>query len=324
VKDGTEILSQVIFSQEDIHAHYGGVFPEMAARRHVDVIHKTIELAFTKARLTPKDIDGIAVAYTPGLMGSLLIGVNTAKSLCLAWDKPLIGVNHVEAHLYAAMMQTDLSKIAFPSLGLVISGGHTLLFEISSFTNYSVIASTQDDAIGEAFDKVAILLGYSYPGGAKIEKIAEKGNPLAYPFKPARVKKSLLDFSYSGLKTAVLYAVQNKILTDQEKADIAASFQRAAFKTILQKLALLCSKKTYPYLFVGGGVAANQYFRKELSLLFKENFYFPSLELCQDNAAMIAGFGFQKLKKNRKGDPLDLEPMPRAPFATCENFNFSV
>ncbi len=315
VKDGKEILSLITASSADIHAQYGGVFPEMACRRHVEAILPVIEAAMKKAKVTQEDIDLIAVAKGPGLIGALLIGMQAAKGLAIAWQKPFIGVNHVEAHLYAAMMQ---EPGPFPALGLVLSGGHTLLLQIQDIGNYVPIGTTVDDALGEAFDKVAILLGLPYPGGPHVEKLALKGNPKSYPFRAGRVKKSPVDFSFSGIKTSVLYTVRDKKeLSDEDKADIAASFQEAALSDIAHKTQI--ALKEFPdtkAIYLGGGVCNNDRLRS----LFAEKFpdlpiFWPSKELSSDNAAMIAGLGFQKFIRNPVSDPLDLEAKSRIPIA---------
>ena len=227
VKDGREILSNVVASSADVHEKYKGVFPELACRRHIDAIIPVIDEAMQKAGVTPEEIDCIAVARGPGLVGALLIGMNAAKGLSIAWQKPLIGVNHVEAHLYASMM--DLDHIPSPALGLVLSGGHTLLLKIWDVGRYEPIGTTVDDAIGEAFDKVAALLGLPYPGGPPVERLAKTGNRSAYSFTAGKVKKNPFDFSFSGLKTAVLYAVRGKEI---EKSDVAASFKKPLYETL--------------------------------------------------------------------------------------------
>lgn len=218
VEDGRRILSNVVASSADIHERFGGVFPELACRRHIDAILPVIDEALRKAAVTPKEIDLIAVAKGPGLVGALLIGMNAAKGLSIAWEKPLIGVNHVEGHLYASMM--ELSDIPLPALGVVLSGGHTLLLKILDIGSYEPIGTTVDDAVGEAFDKVASLLGLPYPGGPHVERLAKTGNPKGCHFTPGNVKKNPLDFSFSGLKTAVLYTVKGQAA---QKEDIAAS-----------------------------------------------------------------------------------------------------
>lgn len=320
VKDGKQILSNVVASSADIHERYGGVFPELACRRHIDAIIPVVEEAIQKAGVAPSDIDGIAVARGPGLIGALLIGMNAAKGLSIAWKKPLIGVNHVEAHLYAAMMEQD--SLPFPALGLVLSGGHTLMLKIFNVGSYEKIGTTVDDAIGEAFDKIAALLGLPYPGGPHVEKLALLGNCKAHSFSAGKVKKSPLDFSFSGLKTNVLYAVngQNNTkknsLTDSQKADIAASFQETALLDIADKAALALQSFPCKAIFLGGGVCNNQ----RLRAIFSEKFphiptYWPSAKLTLDNAAMIAGLGYHQFLQKMEGDSLDLEVQTRIPIA---------
>ncbi len=307
VQDGKTILSNVLASSVDIHEKYGGVFPELACRRHIDAILPVIDEAIQKAKLTPDKIDLIAVAMGPGLIGALLIGMNAAKGLAIAWKKPLIGINHIEAHLYASMMHLD--TILLPALGLVLSGGHTLMVKILGVGRYEQVGTTVDDAIGEAFDKVGNLLGLSYPGGPQVEKLAEQGDPKAHAFRAGRVKRSPLDFSFSGLKTAVLYALKDNYI----KENIAASFQETAFRDIANK-ALTASKQfDCQAIFLGGGVTANG----RLKAIFKETFpklpiFLPKPPLSLDNAAMIAGLGAKKFVP--PGDPLDLEVKTRIPI----------
>ncbi len=310
VKDGHQIVSNIVASSADIHEKYGGVFPELACRKHIEAILPVIDEAIHKAQIQPEDIDLIAVAKGPGLIGALLIGMNAAKGLSIAWNKPLIGINHVEAHLYASMM--DLKEIPLPALGIVLSGGHTLIVKILNIGSYEPQATTVDDAIGEAFDKVAALLKLPYPGGPHVERLAKKGNPRAHPFSAGKVKRSPLDFSFSGLKTAVLYAVKGneKIIPE----DIAASFQETAFKDIAHKARLI--SKTFPCqaIFLGGGVCANQRLRELMAETFPHlPIYWPPGELSLDNAAMIAGLGGKKYLAGFK-DSLDLEVQTRIPL----------
>lgn len=312
VKEGREILSNVLASSVDLHEKYGGVFPELACRRHIDVIIPVIDEALQKAGVTPQEIDLIAVAKGPGLIGALLIGMNAAKGLAIAWNKPFIGVNHVEAHLYASMM--GMEKLPLPALGVVLSGGHTLLLKILEVGRYEPIGTTADDAVGEAFDKVASLLGLPYPGGPPIEAWAKKGNPHAYSFSAGKVKRSPFDFSFSGLKTSVLYAVKGKELSDAQKADVAASFQETALRDIAKKAALAAQATSCRAIFLGGGVCNNQRLRE----LFRETFFhtplfWPPPQLSLDNAVMIAGLGMKKFLG--ESDPLDLEVQTRISFA---------
>lgn len=320
VKDGKHILSNVVASSAELHKRYGGVFPEIACRRHSECILPVITEALQKAHVSPAEIDLIAVAKGPGLVGALLIGMQAAKGLSIAWQKPLIGVNHVEAHLYAAMMETAPEDL-FPALGLVLSGGHTLLLKIRAQGHYEVLGSTVDDALGEAFDKVATLLGLGYPGGPEVEKLALQGNPRAFPLKAGQVKKNPLDFSLSGLKTNVLYTLkgqngtQEGRLGEAQKADLAASFQETALQDVVDKAYLASKQFDCKAIFLGGGVCNNQ----RLRALFGQKFpatplFWPPAALTLDNAAMIAGLGYAQFALRGSGDPLDLEVQTRIPL----------
>lgn len=322
VENGTLILSNVVTSQHDIHSQYGGVFPELASRRHAETMIPVINQALMDASLTLDDIDLIAVANGPGLMGSLLVGVNAAKSLSLSLKKPLIGVNHVEAHLYAALMsQSELPT--FPCLGVVLSGAHTSLVLIEEIGKYSVIGQTIDDAIGEAFDKVAKVMDLDYPGGPKVEKLARDGNPHTFPLKSGRVKGKTFHFSFSGIKTGVLYAVKGQNgkeqertpITKQEKADIAASFQHAVFSDIIKKSLLAAKEYNCQTLIFGGGVTNSQTLREMYRYSAPEYTHFwPSGGLSLDNGAMIAGLGYHAFQRKMHGDSLDLEALTRITF----------
>lgn len=314
VKDGREILSNVIASQTETHRPYNGVFPEMASRQHVDLILPTLKQALDEAHLTREAIDLIAVAKGPGLMGSLLVGLHAAKTLSLAWNVPFIGINHVEAHLYAAMMSSD--QFIFPSLGIVVSGGHTFLVHMTDFGKYELIGTTVDDAIGEAFDKVAAMLGLPYPGGPAIESLAKLGDPKKYSFKAGKVKSNPWNFSFSGLKTSVLYAIKGQnasqgttLISNEDKTHIAASFQEAALSDVVSKIAKATQLFPCSALYIGGGVSNNQRLRQMLSEKIPSMpTYWPSLGLSLDNAAMIAGLGAHIYLRDGKGDSLDLEP----------------
>jgi N6-L-threonylcarbamoyladenine synthase len=323
VRSGKEILSNIVASQIDLHQEYGGVVPELACRRHIDLIMPVIDQALTQAKVNLQDIDLIAVAYGPGLIGALLIGLSTAKALSLALGKPFIGVNHIEAHLYAALMSQE-EKVQFPCLGVVISGGHTAIVLIKELGVYELIGQTVDDAIGEAFDKVAKLLGLPYPGGPQIERLALKGDDHRHLFRAGHVKGRPLDFSFSGLKTAVLYTLRGKHphnqpyqhLSEQDQCDIAASFQRAALEDIVKKTLLAAEKHGTQTIILGGGVTNNQRLRQ---LFMRENkrkhcLVWPSFGLSLDNAAMIAGLGYYCYQIQGKGDSMDLEPLVRIPF----------
>lgn len=319
VKDGRHILSNIVSSQIDIHKEYGGVVPELACRRHIDLIIPVLQQALQEAQLNLPDIDLIAVAHGPGLIGALLIGLNTAKALALAHQKPLIGINHVEAHLYAALM-SQAQAISFPCLGVVLSGGHTALVLIKDIGHYELIGQTVDDAIGEAFDKAAKMLELPYPGGPQIEKLALQGMSDRFAFKAGQVKGKPFDFSFSGLKTAVLYqlkALSHTPLTLQDKQDIAASFQKAALEDILKKTRAAAKQYQAKTILFGGGVTNNQALRRLFQAQLTDCFcVWPSLGLSLDNAAMIAGLGYHHYLRRGKGDGMDLEPLVRIPFTS--------
>lgn len=317
VRDGKEILSNLVASQTDVHTPYGGVYPELACRRHFDCLIPLLDQALKEAGVTPDQIDLIAVAHGPGLVGALLLGLHSAKALSLAWKKPFVGVNHVEAHLYASIM--GCHYLQFPALGVVISGGHTFLTLIRALGQYEMIGQTVDDAIGEAFDKVAVLLGLAYPGGPEIEKLARKGDPSKYPLKAGVVKGHPWDFSFSGLKTNVLYTVKGQNcdkrapnqIPEEDKPHVAAAFQEAALQDVFKKSAKAAGEFDCHAIFLGGGVTQNQRLR-ELFSASPIPVYFPPKGLSLDNAAMIAGLGYHVfLQKGGQGDGLDLEPKPR-------------
>lgn len=317
VKDGKEILSNVIASQTSLHQRFGGVYPELASRQHVDIILPIIDEAIREAALTPEEIDLIAVSAEPGLIGALLIGINTAKTLAWNWRIPFVGVNHIEAHLYAAMMEKEISPDLFPALGVVLSGGHSSILKIHALGEYELISQTVDDAIGEAFDKVARLLDLPYPGGPEIERLAKLGDPSAYTLTAGFVKKHPRHFSFSGIKTQVLYLVRKlETLNNQEKANIAASFQYTVFKDVIEKTLSIAKEEDCKTIFLGGGVTNSQTLRQ----LFAKNspptvqICFPKPILSLDNAAMIAGLGFHVFQKKPEGSPYDLTASPRS---TC-------
>ncbi len=307
VEDGHKIISHHVLSQASDHERFGGVFPELASRLHVPALPLLFNKTLEESGKSAEDIDAIAVAYGPGLVGALLAGLQFAKGLCIGLKKPLIAVNHVEAHLFAAAMNKNPE---FPALGVVVSGGHTTLLLIKAIGFYEVLGETIDDAIGESFDKVAIMLGLSYPGGPLIEKIAKTGNPHLYPFKSGKVQERPLSFSFSGLKTAVLQMLKN--YPEAHPADVAASFQECVFKDLLSKISMTLQKTGARSLLVGGGVANN----KRLQSLLQElplPVFLPPPELTLDNAAMIAGLGYHNLL-HKGPSPLSLEPATRIAF----------
>jgi N6-L-threonylcarbamoyladenine synthase len=310
VEDGHTILSNTVYSQIALHNQFGGVVPELACRRHIDVISHVVTTSLQEAKVSLDEIDLIAVAKGPGLIGALLIGMNFAKALAWAKKKPLLGINHIEAHLFAACL-SQKHPHHFPSLGVVLSGGHTSIVLMHTIGKYELIAETVDDAIGEAFDKVAKMLGLGYPGGPLIEELAKKGDPTKYHFKAGKVKGRPLDFSFSGIKTAVLYAIRDKKLSEQDSSHIAASFQEAVFRDVQAKIkeALKITNTTSVYL--GGGVTRNEALRAHLK---EFTCYWPEKALCLDNAAMIAGLAFYQSKSGSLSTIFSLEPETRIPF----------
>ncbi|MBI1369278.1 MAG: tRNA (adenosine(37)-N6)-threonylcarbamoyltransferase complex transferase subunit TsaD [Planctomycetes bacterium] len=323
VRDGVTVLSNVIASQHDLHAKFGGVVPEIASRAHIERILPVINEALDKAGVTLNDLTAVAVGNRPGLIGSLLVGVSAAKALAWSLGKPLVAVDHVEAHLYAAALDSD--PIAYPALGLVVSGGHTSLYLLRDAMHIEVLGRTIDDAVGEAYDKVAAILDLGFPGGPIVDKLARTGDANAIDFPRSLLDRESLDFSFSGMKTAVLYKVRGHPvgrgraatfersaadLTDTQKADIAASFQRAAVDVLIRKLErAITQHPDIRSIVIGGGVSANSRLRAE-SLAFGEKnklpVRLPRMAFCIDNAAMIAGLGHEHHRAGRFAD-LNLE-----------------
>lgn len=307
LKGGKDLLSNVIFDQIQIHNQYGGVVPEIAGRCHVERIHHVIKQSLDEAGVTLNDIDLIAVTKGPGLVGALLVGLNTAKGIAYASQKPLIGVNHLEGHLLAVFLQED---VAFPFLALGVSGGHTDLYRVDGFGEYKLLGRTRDDAAGECFDKVAKMMGLSYPGGPIIEKIAREGYPQAFKFPRAFLGKESLDFSFSGLKTAVRNLLEKRSKGEWPKlsdADVAASFQEAVVDVLVKKLLLACDQNDLQRVVVTGGVASNGVLREAVKNAAEKNgiqSYFPKPVYCTDNAAMIACAGYYRYTTNG-GHPKD-------------------
>jgi N6-L-threonylcarbamoyladenine synthase len=357
VADGRTVLSNVVASQAHLHAKYRGVVPEIASRAHIENILPVLRESLSEAKLTLNDIDAISVTHRPGLIGSLLIGVTAAKTLAWSLNKPLIGVDHVHAHLYSVMLSpspgislspspgtpgegggegsTSKSQIAnrksqiqFPSLGLVISGGHTALYELNSFTDLHLIGSTIDDAVGEAYDKVSAILHLGYPGGPIIDNLAKSGDPTSIKFPRTLLGKDSLDFSFSGLKTAVLYHVRGvpkkratgtvgwtpptKPLDQTQLSNISASFQSACIDVLTTKLKRAAKKIKPKSILIGGGVSANQGLRNALSN-FNTPVFFPPLEYCTDNAAMSAALAHLFYETNNFS-PLTLDAIPQSQF----------
>ena len=297
VEDGRRILSNVIATQIDIHREYNGVVPEIASRTHTEWIWGVVDRALAEARATPEEIDGIAVTSRPGLVGSLLVGVAFAKGFAFSLGVPFVGIDHIKAHLYAPFLEGNLE---YPYAALLVSGGHTILGVASGYDEFTVYGTTIDDACGEAFDKVAKHYGLGYPGGVAIDRLAEEGNPRAFDFPLPSLHKGnhRYDVSYSGLKTAVISQADQFWDGKSEKnnTNIAASFRRAAIAMLTSRVERLLGDTGLTTLVVGGGVAANSLLRRELGSLEGVRTVFPSMELCTDNGAMIAGIGYRYLR----------------------------
>lgn len=298
VRNGREVLSNIISSQISVHKKFGGVVPEVASRKHIENISQVIDLALGEAGLRFDDIGGIAVTHGPGLVGALLIGLTTAKALAYARKLPLIGVNHIEGHIYANFIQHK--ELEPPFVCLVASGGHSHIVNVRSYGSYEIMGMTRDDAAGEAFDKIARALGLGYPGGPLVDKIAREGNPHAIDFPRAYLEEGSYDFSFSGLKSAVLNFLNSLSMKGSSPniPDVAASFQQAVVDVLSDKLIAAAEEKKSPYAVLAGGVAANSKLREELSNKGLEKgikVLYPDPILCTDNAAMIGSAGYYKL-----------------------------
>ncbi|MCP4670457.1 MAG: tRNA (adenosine(37)-N6)-threonylcarbamoyltransferase complex transferase subunit TsaD, partial [Desulfobacula sp.] len=299
VQNGTKILSSIIASQVDVHHKYGGVVPELASRMHIEAITPVVDEAIKKADIKIEDIDGIAATRGPGLIGALLVGFSFAKSFAFARHIPFAGVNHLEAHIYSLFLMDK--KPQFPFIALVVSGGHTNIYYVTSYNNFELMGQTRDDAAGEAFDKVAKMLGLGYPGGPIIESLGKSIKSDNIKFPRTMLEKNSFDFSFSGLKSSVgRYIHNNPIACREDKAQIAASFQEAVIDVLSQKLINAALYKNCNAIGVSGGVSANQTFVKKLSKKAADNnieLFSPPVELCGDNAAMIAARGYTMIQQ---------------------------
>jgi N6-L-threonylcarbamoyladenine synthase len=337
VENGIKIISNIISNQVEIHKKYGGIVPELASRRHIEMIWPVVNEALKLASVRLEDLSGVAVCHGPGLIGSLLVGCSFAKAVCYSKQLPLLAVNHLEGHIFSSFLEE--SKPSFPFLALIVSGGHTCLYRVNGFGKYRELGRTRDDAAGEAYDKVSKLLGLGYPGGPVIEKLAQDGNPKAIAFPRAYLPESL-DFSFSGLKTAVLNFLKSEARTQNSEVtppsppftkggtggvlapnstsinDIAASFQASIVDVLVRKTEWSIKKERIKRVTLTGGVASNNELRKRIMKMGKEKeveVFIPSASLCTDNAAMIAAAGYRYLKtKNISG--LDLNPKAHMPL----------
>jgi len=312
VEDGRKVLSNVISSQIDLHTIYGGVVPEIASRKHIENINFVIKDALKEANVTFDDIDAIAVTYGPGLVGALLVGVGEAKALAYGLNKPLIGVHHIKGHVLANLIEHE--ELKPPFVCLIVSGGHTEIAIVKDYNDFEIVATTRDDAAGEAFDKVARSVGLGYPGGPKIDKAAKLGNPFAIEFPKARVNDSKYDFSFSGIKSAVLnYQNKKKMLGEEvNTADLAASFQKAVVDVLVEHTILAAKNLGVKKVCMAGGVAANTSLRENMQTACENegiNLYYPSNILCTDNAAMIAGLGYYEYMAGKRSKT-DLNAVP--------------
>lgn len=312
VENGRTMLSNVISSQIAIHTEYGGVVPEIASRKHIEKINQVIEEALKEADVTLDEMDAIAVTYGPGLVGSLLVGISAGKAIAFAKDKPLIGVHHIEGHIAANFL--CFPELKPPFVCLIVSGGHTHLVEVKDYGDYEILGRTRDDAAGEAFDKVARAVGLGYPGGPKIDKLAKEGNPFAIKFPQAKVENAALDFSFSGLKSAVLNYLNHAQMKEEviNRADVVASFQHAVTMALVSRAITAVKDKGYQTLVMAGGVASNSYLRAKMKEACEQEgfeLFYPTPILCTDNAAMIGSAAYYELIKGRFSN-YDLNAVP--------------
>ncbi len=315
VRDGRDVLASVSTDQDAFHAKYGGIVPEIASRQHLALLSAAVEDALARAGLTLEDLDGIAVTRGPGLIGSLVVGVASAKALAFALDKPLYGINHLHGHIFAAFLDRAQPP-AYPFLALLVSGGHSQLVRVESPTSMEVLGRTKDDAAGEAYDKTARLLGLSYPGGAQLDRLAQRGDPKAHAFPRHRPDRGSLDLSFSGLKTSVRYFLESEAGKPARKEDVAASFQAAVVDVLLARLNAAFAQRDYASVVLSGGVAANSALQAALRAWSERNSieaFIPPPQYCTDNAAMIAAAAYYQ-RDAVLADPLTLTADPNLPF----------
>jgi tRNA N6-adenosine threonylcarbamoyltransferase len=320
VEDGLTVRSSIVLGQVDVHQRFGGVVPELAARRHVEVVTRVVDEALITSGVALCDIDAIAVNNKHGLLRSVVVGVSAAKGLAIAASKPLIGVHHIEGHIYSALLSAD--TVIFPHVCLAVAGGHNLLLLVEDIGKYRILGRSLDDAAGEAFDKVAIELGLGLPGGPAVSKLAQLGDPTAYQFPRPMLQKVGLDFSFSGLKTAVRRQIE-KAGSDIEKvsADVAASFEAAVVEVLITKLVRAAKFEKVRQITIVGGVAANSKLRSGIKIAAQQQGLFATFakpEFCTDNAAMIAGLAFHHFEAGEFSD-LSLEAYPNAPLGEYQS-----
>ncbi len=320
VRDGRSVLADISTNQDAFHERYGGIVPEIAGRRHLALLSATIEQALERAGLALGDLDGIAVTYGPGLIGSLVVGVAAAKALAFAANLPLYAINHLHGHIFAAFLDRD-DPVPYPFLALLVSGGHSQLVEVEDAAAMRVIGRTRDDAAGEAYDKTARLLGLGFPGGPQLDRLAARGNPTAYAFPRHRPDPGSLDMSFSGLKTAVRYFLESAPGKDARPEDVAASFQAAVIDVLVQRIDTAFARRRYAALVLSGGVAANSALQARMAAWSERTavaVWMPPPRYCTDNAAMIAAAAAHQGQATRV-DPLTLGADPNLPFERLAN-----
>lgn len=313
------LIANRVYSQIALHAEYGGVVPELASRDHVRKLLPLLAETLKEANLHKQDIQGIAYTEGPGLVGALLVGASVGKSLGFALNIPTLGVHHLEAHLLAVMLEDEIPE--FPFLGLLVSGGHTMLMSVNNMGNYELLGESVDDAVGEAFDKTAKLLGLPYPGGPELAALAEKGNPDRFQFTRPMINRPGLDFSFSGLKTQALHCVHNNANDERTRADIAAAFEETIVETLILKSRRAIEQTGFSRLVVVGGVSRNKKLRARMAQAMKKNdvqVFYPRPEFCTDNAAMVAYAGCQRLMRGEK-DSLAIKVRARWPMEDLES-----
>ena len=322
VRNGREVLSNVISTQIALHTLYGGVVPEIASRKHIEKINQVIEAALEEAGTELRQMDAIAVTYGPGLIGALLVGVSAAKAISFATGIPLVGVHHIEGHINANYIEHK--ELEPPYVCLVVSGGHSHLVVVKDYGEYEIIGQTRDDAAGEAFDKVARAIGLGYPGGPKIDKVSREGNPDAIPFPRPKLADNVYDFSFSGLKSAVLNYLNGCRMKGEEicQADVAASFQKAVVEVLVEHSMHALREYGYDRFAIAGGVASNSALREAMARACRDNnirFYYPSPVYCTDNAAMIGVAGYYEFMRGIRSG-LDLNAVPNLRLGARETF----